>query len=357
MIDEVLKQEIRELPNKLSNEEIIKLVTELGSDDYKETANEIIFKTICHNVDAATASMKLYYYKKNKRFHCYTDCDEPTFDIYGLFKRRYELLGIQYSFYQDIYLKIAGANRSFNDSSFFKPYYSNFQKYNTQINIDIKPIKESLLNIYIQIPIPNWLEEGISKEAMELFNIRYSISENRIIIPHYNTNNELIGIRARALEADDIAKGKYRPVSIEGKTYSHPLGYNLYGYNIVKDTIKRKKIAIIAEGEKSCLLSYSMFGNNSICVAACGSNVSNYQIDLLCAGGADKILIAFDKEGKDWKEQEKIYKKREQICKRFSNKVKMGFIWDNQNLLNLKDSPFDKGEEVFNQLYKGAVWI
>ena len=39
----------------------------------------------------------------------------------------------------------------------------------------------------------------------------------------------------------------------------------------------------------------------------------------------------------------------------------MYVIWvlffDTKNLLELKESPFDKGKEVFKQLYKEAVWI
>ena len=58
---------------------------------------------------------------------------------------------------------------------------------------------------------------------MDKFNIRYSISQNKIIIPHYNVNGELVGIRGRALNTQDIEQfGKYMPVQIENKWYSHP---------------------------------------------------------------------------------------------------------------------------------------
>jgi hypothetical protein len=35
----------------------------------------------------------------------------------------------------------------------------------------------------------------------------------------------------------------------------------------------------------------------------------------------------------------------------------MGFIFDKNNLLNLKDSPFDKGKEIFLKLYNSSIWI
>ena len=51
--------DLKDLANKLTDERIIELVTQLGSDEYQNTEKAIIFKTICHNVDASEASMKL----------------------------------------------------------------------------------------------------------------------------------------------------------------------------------------------------------------------------------------------------------------------------------------------------------
>ena len=98
---------IKEIEMSLEPEQIIELVSELGSDRYIEKADYIQFKTICHNINPEEASLKLYYYKKNKRFHCYTDCGD-NFGIAELFKRRFELLNKPYNFYQDIVLPIAG---------------------------------------------------------------------------------------------------------------------------------------------------------------------------------------------------------------------------------------------------------
>ena len=50
-------------------------MTDLGADRYIEKDNYIIFPTICHNINSAEASMKLYYYKDNKFFYCYTEDD------------------------------------------------------------------------------------------------------------------------------------------------------------------------------------------------------------------------------------------------------------------------------------------
>lgn len=349
-------KKLSEVANELTPERIIELVTQLGADRYIETDKYIIFPTICHNIDAAAASMKLYYYKANKKFHCYTDCGD-NFNIFELFERRYKLLGMEYNFFTDVVLKISMDVQRFNEYEFFQPYKSPYQQH-TKPKVDIEELPNSLLNVYTSIPIPEWLDDGISEDTMKLYNILYSIDENRIIIPHYDINGRLIGIRARALNEEDVKKGKYRPVIINGQLCNHPLGYNLYGLNIVKNNIKQKRWAIIGEGEKLPQQFNTMFGEkNNIAVATCGSSVSSYQIDLLTSVGADKILIAFDNEGETWEEKQKYFHKLENLCKKYSNRVKMGFIWDSKNLLQLKDSPTDRGKDTFLELYKGAKWI
>ena len=140
-----------------------------------------------------------------------------------------------------------------------------------------KKIAKGLLNVFTFYPTIEWLNDGISVESMKTYNILYSISENKIIIPHYNLNGELIGIRGRALNEEDLILGKYMPVKIENITYAHPLGYNLYGLNFVKENVKKYKTAIIAEGEKSCLQYSTMFGQDrNIVVATCGSSFHKY---------------------------------------------------------------------------------
>ena len=349
---------LTEIANSLSPEKIIELMASLGATQYKRTHDAIIFPTICHNCSEHEGSMKLYYYPKTHTFHCYTRCGE-TFNIYEMFKKRYEVLGMDYDFYRDIVLKIDnGSSRveSIN-SSFYEAYESIYTKTNN-LNLNIPTIPKSILNIYNFFATPEWLSDGISAESMERYGIKYSISENKIIIPHFNINNELIGIRGRALNEEDLVFGKYMPVSIEGKMYNHPLAFNLYGLNVVKDNIKKLKIAIIAEGEKSCLQADTFLGNErNVVVACCGSNVHRYQIELLRRAGAEKIIVAFDKEGANPKEQSTYIHKLSLLCNKYKSVVNMGYIYDYKNLLKLKQSPFDCGLDTFNALLKMTVWV
>lgn len=348
---------LNNLVNSLSDEQIIKIVTSLGSDDYINTEQYIQFKTICHNKDCQDASMKLYYYKKNKKFHCYTDCD-CNFNLIELFKKRYNLLGIKYDFYKDIVLKLPIEQTSFsNTKNFLYKYNSEMSKFNNySFNNSFKHYDKNILNAFIEYPVKEWLEDGINENIMSIYGIKYDISTNKVIIPHYDINNNLIGIRGRDLNIN--ADNKYMPIIYDNEVYSHPLSFNLYGLNLVKDNIKKYQMAIIAEGEKSCMQYGTMFGmNKNICVATCGSNIQQTQIDLLIQNGANKILIAFDKEGENFEKREQHYQKLKRFCLKYKNKVQMGFIWDTNNLLSLKESPFDKGKEIFLKLYKQAIWI
>ena len=45
------------------------------------------------------------------------------------------------------------------------------------------------------------------------------------------------------------------------------------------------------------------------------------------------------------------------ICKKYSNQASFSYIWDFDNLLKEKDSPFDRGKEIFEELYKNRIKV
>lgn len=350
---------LKNLRNSLTDERIIEILRSIGGTEYRDTNDALIFKTICHNVNEDDGSFKLYYYKKNKMFHCFTHCGE-NFDIFELIEKRYKLLKKEYNFYKDIVSLVIGNSDYQEDYNNINSYKSNYSKYKTnKPQVNLTHIEPNILKIFSEYYTPEWLEDGISVQAMKTFNIKYSIPLNKIIIPHYDKDNYLIGIRGRALNEEDLVIGKYIPIQIGDIIYSHPLGYNLYGLNLNKENIKKKKMAFIFEAEKSPLQYETMYGReNNISVAACGSNISKYQFDLLNAVGAERIIICFDNEGKNWKEKEKYREKLINLCKKNNHNCLMGYMWDFNKRLRLQDSPTDRGKNIFEQLYKeGVVWI
>lgn len=253
--------DLYELQKSLTTENIITLVTSLGADRYDDKENYIIFPTICHNENSEDASMKLYYYKNTGLFTCYTDCGE-SFNIYTLIEKVYALQNREIRFSEIVSLVL---EKTGIDSSLYqfgeKRYKSTSDKYrkkNRQRELEI--FDDKVLGVFDKHYPVEWIAEGISRESMDKYNILYSISRNKIIIPHYNISGQLIGIRGRSLNKREIEEfGKYMPVEVEGKWYSFPLSQNLYGLNVSKEGIKKKKKIILFEGEVLALTYFSVY--------------------------------------------------------------------------------------------------
>ena len=92
-------------------------------------------------------------------------------------------------------------------------------------------------------------------------------------------------------------------------------------------------------------------------VAVCGSSFINYQAWLLINQGAEEIIVCLDKQFKELGDDEykKLIKNLTNIHKKYGKYVTISYMFDKKNLLGYKDSPIDKGKEVFLQLYKDRV--
>jgi hypothetical protein len=351
-----------EVKQNLTPEDIIDILTiTLGAHTYREFDDYITFPTICHNVDSESAKLKLYYYKENKLFHCYTACGK-SFDIFGLFRRYYELRKQEYDFYHDILFKITDRNNFIiqNNEYRYKPQRDKYQKKNR--NIVLPKYPTNIVNMYPKHYPVEWTYENISDATMERFGIRYSSLDNKIIIPHYDIDGNLVGIRGRALnefEAENF--GKYMPLKIENKWYAHPLSLNLYGINLNQEAIRRSKRVILFEGEKSCLLYNEFVGSeNNNSLAVCGSNFNKMQLKLLLRNfSLNEIIICFDKEYKKHPSVESFdyFNKLFGICSKYKEYCSFSFIFDSYNLLREKDSPVDKGRGVFEYLLQNRVRV
>lgn len=112
-------------------------------------------------------------------------------------------------------------------------------------------------------------------------------------------------------------------------------------------------------GEKS-VLKYEDLYEKNIAVASCGSNLNYRQIETLIKDLKVKnIIIAYDKEFEKFASKEGInyYNKLTKICNKYNNYCNFSFLFDYDNLLGLKDSPIDKGKEVFEKLMKNKIEV
>ena len=344
----------QEIIEQLDDNKVMALLDKLGIP-YEDKPDCLIMPTACHNQNMEEASQKLYYYKNTHIFYCYTE--DGAMSIFNFLKHFYEIRDIAYDWYTDIYELVLGCSyfgeQEYNPNA-YKSIRDNYtlRKERKELPSYPKEVMESFVQYY---PI-EWLNDGISKEAMDKFGIRFSPSQNKIIIPHYDVGGRLVGIRGRALNEEDTENwGKYMPVQIEGKWYSHPLSLNLYGLNQTKENIKATGIAYIAEGEKS-VLQFESFNQLNCTVASCGNKFNKYQLDLLIRTcGVKEVILCYDQEEKQGSQE--YFNKLYEICLKYKVYVNMSFIYDKSHLLKLKESPFDKGEETFLALLKTRVKV
>lgn len=357
------------IKENLTMEDVIKIVTKLGSDYPKHTNDEdvIIFNTVCHN--KRDGSYKLYYMDSRKLFTCFTQCGE-SMDIYELIKRNKALYDIQMSFYETVEFvaNLTGMHfrkrrKGFGSGGFIVDDWNFINGYNVRNTqeVNYKPLPIGLLDCFDAIYHQSWIDDGISIEVMKENNIKYNTLEHQIVIPHYHgITNDLIGIRCRNLVEETVERGnKYMPVYLQGVDFAHSLSGNLYGLNRNRETIKRLRKAMIVESEKAVMQCETMYGESSnFTVATCSSNVTNMHRDLLLDCGIDEVILGFDK---DFSIDSMDYKRKmKSICrlaKKFISYVRVYVLEDMNDLLELNDSPTDKGKEVLEELMKNKVGL
>lgn len=353
------------IKNSLTIEQVNELVAELGGEPQIQ-GNSIISRTICHGGD----SRKLYYYDNTKLFSCYTGCEERTFDIFQLvLKVKTRELMEEWELPQAIryVAQYFGYSPNEKDESFTSTLedwkiLNNYDRINnisieTQ-RVELKTYDDSILSNLPRPIIQPWIKEGITQEVMNNRNICYDPKNCGIVIPHYDIDGRLIGIRERTLIKENEVNGKYRPALLNRQLYNHPLSFNLYNLNNSKDNIARIKKAFVFEGEKSPMLYASYFGEeNDISVACCGSSFIQYQAWLLINLGVEEIIIAFDKQFKELGDDEhrKLVRNLKQIHKKYGKFVKISYLFDKENLLGYKSSPIDHGPGVFMELFKNRI--
>ena len=359
------KEFSEKVKNDLSIDQVCDLLASLGGDPQIK-GDLIISRTICHGGH----SHKLYYYNNTKLFKCYTDCLD-SFDIFELIIKINKLNNIDYSLPQAIRFitnyygiivetEISENQENLQDWQILNKYDRSGSQEKEEKIVEMKFYDDKILQYLPHPRILNWEKEGITREVMEECGICYDPSYQGIVIPHYNIDGKLVGIRERTLIKENENNGKYKPAILNYKQYNHPLGFNLYNLNNSKENIKKIKKVFVFEGEKSCLLYRSYFGSDAdISVAVCGSNLINYQVQLLLSLGVEEICIAFDKQFQEIGDDEwkRWTKKLKELNRKYSPLVQISFLFDKMNLLGYKDSPIDRGPEIFKQLYKKRIII
>lgn len=353
----------KKLKEILTVEQIVQLMSTLGADySNGSNDNEIHFRTICHHGD----SHKLYFFKDSKSFHCYTNCGQ--LDIISIVQKVRDL-----TFSQSInficnmfgignFTMIEGFSEEESPDLDWE-ILNQHEEAAAQIDMsrEFKYIDESILDRFYKYYHPAFYKDGISIPTLFKFGIRYDILERRIIIPHRDELGGLIAIRCRNTDEEIVDAGfKYMPITIDKKLLSAKTSKYLYGQCYNQENIKKCKKVILLEAEKAVMQLDTILEDNNIGLALMSSSLSLIQVQLLRELGVEEVIVALDKEYKEYgSQEEKAYamKVRKGVINKLTPHFSVSVMWDKENLLGYKESPTDRGKEVFFKLFNNRIKI
>jgi DNA primase len=187
-----------------------------------------------------------------------------------------------------------------------------------------------------------WLEDNISLQTQELFDIGLDFETNRIAIGWKDVNSELVGIMGRLNKKELTDKDtKYLPIIPFNKSKV------LYGLDVNYSNILDNGTIIIVESEKSVLRGYELGYRNIVALG--GNNISERQAALiksLCVN----VVISLD-EGIELTHSIEQAKKCKIENPFFSNEVYVMEVDD----LPKKHSIFDMNKEVIDNYLKNKL--
>lgn len=196
------------------------------------------------------------------------------------------------------------------------------------------------MNKYTKKPIEEWLREGVTQEVLDKYDVRYDIAGNAIVFPIHNEHGRILAIKVRTLYPN------YNELGIKKYRYYQKIFTNdfLFGLWQNKKNIEDQREVIVVEAEKGVMILES-YGYKNV-VALSTSVMTSQQIDLLLSLKC-RIVLALDKD---------VTKK--DLCvlaKPLKLFATVECVYDSKNVLVGKESPYDKGKEVWQQLYSEKI--
>ena len=333
-----------ELKSRIDKNMMLELMEYFGITPLSENEEYIIFPTCCHS----SCSPKLYYYIETNSFYCWSQCGGQV-DVISIVQEQ-EGLDFNQAIEWLIEFFQLGRHVGFGRPKKREVKPREVKQKEIDVNEQLPMYNKSILNTFYDIPIDDWIEEGISIETLKKFGIKFDITSNSIVIPCYDMNDRLVGIRVRNLSEENIERyGKYVPLTdaLSGITYKFSSSKVLYGLNINKDKIQETKMACLVEGEKSTLKSKTWNKENDITLCTFGCGLKDFQIELLKSLGVETLIFLYDYEI-----DEKILKKMDKTYRKASLYFNVYTIGDYEGLVDVKSNILDYGEDVYRKLLK-----
>ena len=201
--------------------------------------------------------------------------------------------------------------------------------------LENEELDESTLGQYIPLGHMAWIKEGINIQTQQAFGVAYDMDTDRIVYPVYARTARLIGVKGRYVGDDPEILDRCKYLAL------HPWQKSIELYNLHRALphIQEKQEVIVVESAKACMLLTQWGWGN--CVSIEGFPISDTQIRLLKELRVP-IVFAFDKDV-DMVQIEK--------CSKNIKSRLVYCVYDTEGLLSAKDSPTDKGIQVWEKLF------
>lgn len=204
-------------------------------------------------------------------------------------------------------------------------------------------LDKRILLDYKPVVVSQWVAEGISPEIQKKYGIRDDVYNKRWLIPIYDETGNLISIKGRTYAPN------WEKLGIQKYVYYHKIGVNdiLFGMNLNSLVMKEHNEIILSEAEKSVMAADSY--GYSWCSSLGTNSVTAPLFHKILKTPCANVVLAFDK---DVDFDHAMYEARKLI--KYKN---VWIIFDKDGLLSGKESPMDKGKDVFEELYSSRIRV
>nr|DAG87196.1 MAG TPA: DNA primase [Herelleviridae sp.] len=359
------KVDVKKLKKALTLSHYDTILRELGIPIFSKSNTEWRCWTGDKNKDPYQGSPALVFYTDTKIFFGMTM--GRSYDCISLVQTRLNLLGQTCSFLDacNWILEKTGLD----PTKITKPLTNNHvydwselerfvrvRKYGNQLPEYNRNIIDTLPLLYPQA----WIDEGISEETMAKYQIRYYERCNQTVIPCFDDEARLVGVRVRNWDKDRVEQAKYMPlITLDGQCYKFNTNQVFYGINYNKPEIERTGRVIIVESEKAVMKLDTYMGRHNIALGMYGSNLGIQRRNQLIKMGVNTVSYVVDNDfiGQDDEFFEQWREKIQHFIKLWDGFCRIEIVWDNLGLLGPKENATDRTKEVWEQLWENREII
>lgn len=359
------KVDVKKLKKALTLSHYDIILRELGIPIFSKSNTEWRCWSGEKNRNPMDGSPALVFFPDTKIFIGYTS--SRSYDAISLVQTRLNLLGQTCSFLDacNWILEKTGLDPTKITKSLTNTHvydwselerFVKVRKYGNQLPEYNRNIIDTLPPLYPQA----WIDEGISEETMAKYQIRYYERCNQTVIPCFDDEARLIGVRVRNWDKDRVEQAKYMPlITLDGQCYKFNTNQVFYGINYNKPEIERTGKVIIVESEKAVMKLDTYMGRHNIALAMYGSNLGIQRRNQLIKMGVNTVSYVVDNDfiGQDDEFFEQWREKIQHFIKLWDGFCRIEIVWDNLGLLGPKENATDRTKEVWEQLWENREII